>query len=153
MVAYKVLGNCTSNLPIAPPVPEDVGGLNLVIEEKHVPNTASPTVWGQSMWLINHLGSLYAPEVIPNCKKDKYWGFIDGLPEMLPCKDCSQHARHFVEHSRPYKDSICSSRENLFKFFVDFHNYVNQRQGKPLLGYDEAYNMFRNGATVKTVRF
>ena len=149
---YKKIGNCVSNLMIPPPLP-DTGDLNVVIEEKKIPNTSSPEVWGEAFWMINHLGSLYAPNVVSPEKREKYWGFIDGMPEMLPCKDCSRHARQFVEMHRQQKDKICSSRSDLFRFFVDFHNYVNKRQGKPLITYEQAYKLFSGGAHMRRVRY
>lgn len=144
-MTYRLLGNCKYDIEIPPPIPNIQRNLGINLKKEKVDSISNPEVWGPAFWFINHLGSLSAPEIIPTEKRDKYWGFIDGIPEMVPCTDCKQHAREFVDTHRPYKNMICSSRDNLVKFFVDFHNKVNERNDKPMITYEEIYRMFGNG--------
>ena len=37
---------------------------------------------------------------------------------------------------------VCSSREALFEFWVEFHNAVNRRLGKPELSVPEALALY-----------
>jgi len=153
-MSYRQLGNCNSVDHIPPPIEyPDFNILNISIEEKDCTNIRSPNVWGQAFWFINHLGSVCAPKIIPYEKREKYWNFIDGLPEMLACGKCQKHARNFVEKHRPYKDIICSTRDNLVRFFVDFHNDVNKRNGKPMLDIESVYSLFSRPAKIQYFRY
>lgn len=156
-MTYRQLSNCASKLRIPPPVlleEEDSSfGLQIKVKETVCHNLSNPSTWGPSLWFLNHLGSVYAPEVIPVEKRAKYWSFIDGLPEMLPCKKCSSHAREFVNSHAQWKEQICSSREMLVRFFVNFHNSVNERTGKPRITEDEVYRMFTGPAKIKQFSF
>ncbi len=150
---YRQIGNCKYNFDIPPPIQIQVPPMEIRLEEKTISNVSSPDTWGPAMWFMNHLGSISAPEVIPLDKREKYWHYIDGLPEILPCKKCSVHARAYVDQYSNQKDIICSSRDNLVRFFVDFHNSVNERTGKPKITYDEVYKMFSGPVSIKKFRY
>lgn len=151
-MTYRQLGNCKYSFDVPPPI-EKPCRISIDLEDKEIMNIKSPEVWGQAFWFINHLGSVNAPEIIPEDRREKYWSFIDGLPEMLACGKCQIHARNFVENNRQYKDIICSSRNNLVKFFVDFHNDVNRRTGKPELSLDDIYQMFSGPVRLRHFRY
>jgi hypothetical protein len=142
-MTYRLLGNCKYDIEIPPPIPVS-RSIEISIRKERVDSITHPEVWGPAFWFINHLGSVTAPEIIPPEKRDKYWGFIDGIPEMIPCLNCKEHAREFVDANRPFKGVICSSRNNLVKFFIDFHNKVNEKNNKPLITYEEIYRMFNS---------
>ena len=59
---------------------------------------------------------------------------------MVPCLTCKEHFYHFLKSAD--LDFATSSRENLFKFFVDIHNYVNQRYRKPIMSLEEAKRIY-----------
>ena len=153
-MTYRQLGNCSNVIRIPPPIPDlaDIS-MEIRVQEKLCTNLSNPSTWGPSLWFLNHLGSIHAPEFIPSEKREKYWNFIDGLPEMLPCKKCSVHAREFVNKNAPLKNHICSTRDNLVRFFVHFHNSVNERTGKPKITTEEVYRMFSGPATIKHFSF
>ena len=69
---------------------------------------------------------------------------------MLPCLKCKDHAISYIESNLEKLDDIVSSRNKLFNFFVDFHNYVNKRYGKNILTYQQAEQLY-NG-TVKITK-
>lgn len=146
---YRALQNCTYNLEIPPPITIDSAPIEIHIAEKTYQNLNAPEVWGESFWFVVHLGSMSAPEQIPPEKCEKYWGFIDGIPEMLACKKCADHARQWVEQHRAQKDEICSSRENLIRFYVDMHNAVNQRNGQPIMSVDEVKRKFSGPVKIR----
>jgi hypothetical protein len=150
-MSYAELGNCKRDLRIPPPIAYP--SIDIRIEEKSCSNIANPDVWGQAFWFINHLGALHAPEVIDETKRRKYWGFIDGIPEMLACSNCSDHAREYIHSNEHRKEQICSSRESLIQFFTDFHNSVNQRTNKPLLSIEDIKRMFSGNANVQYFRY
>ena len=110
----------------------------------------SPDVFGPPFWFTLHNGAAKYP-VNPNkIVQKKMKDFIIAIPVMLPCLKCKDHAISYIESNLESLDDIVSSREKLFNFFVDFHNYVNKRYGKKIYSYDEAYNLY-NG-TVKLFR-
>lgn len=150
---YRQIGNCKSNIDTPPPIYIQTPPMDIFLEEKRIDNLISPETWGPAMWFMNHLGSVSAPEVIPYEKRQKYWNYIDGLPEILPCKKCSVHARAYVDGHSMYKDVICSTRDNLVKFFVDFHNSVNQRTGKPTIKYEDVYKMFSGPVRIQKFKY
>ena len=57
-------------------------------------------------------------------------GFVKGIPFILPCDECRIHAINYIEERDYELDKICENRKNLFKFFVDMHNFVNLRTNK-----------------------
>ena len=61
---------------------------------------------------------------------------------MVPCVNCKEHATAYIEKNYDKLDSICSSRDSLFKFFVDFHNEVNIQTNKPVMSYEDAYKLY-----------
>lgn len=105
-------------------------------------NNRVPSVWGPRFWFTLHNGALNYPSLANPLCIERMKNFIIGIPIMLPCETCKEHAISYIEKNKDYLDYICSSRDNLFKFFVDFHNYVNQRQKKPLMSYEDAYKLY-----------
>ena len=143
-------GTC-NRFDIPPPIPYVEH--NISIEETTCSNVFDPSIWGEGTWLFLHLGSLAANEQLSPTEAEKYWGFIEGLPYMLPCKNCSVHAQKYVDISRPRRAQICSSREALLHFFVDFHNMVNSRTGKPPITVEQVKNMLRGQTRVCKVKY
>ena len=102
----------------------------------------NPSVWGPKFWFTLHNGALNYPSLANPLCIERMKNFIMAIPIMIPCFTCKEHANSYIEGNKEYLDHICSSRDNLFKFFVDFHNYVNIRQNKPILSYDDAYKLY-----------
>ena len=115
-------------------------------------NGSDPAVWGPGLWLAIHLGSLNYPVEASGVTIDRMKGFIFGLPAIMACKDCSDHALFYIENyldKSKELERVCSGRDNLFKFFVDFHNYVNKRKNKPTMSYSEALRLYSSQINVK----
>ena len=108
-----------------------------------------PYVWGPAFWLSIHTGALKYPKKASPICKEKMKGFIMGLPYILPCESCSDHAKSFIEENYENLDEIVSGSQNLFKFFNDFHNFVNMRYGKNTLTLEEAYNIYKSGVKLQ----
>lgn len=58
-------------------------------------------------------------------------GLILRIPTLLPCNICANHALEYIKERKHLLGIITANRYNLSKFFVDFHNTVNKRLGKP----------------------
>lgn len=105
-------------------------------------SSSDPRVWGQQYWSVLHYMSAHYPENPTPQEKNEMKQFLLCFPVILPCKKCQYHYKCFVKDHYEMLDDICQSRENLFKFFVDLHNQVNQRNQKPILSLHEAKQMW-----------
>lgn len=114
---------------------------------------SSPDVWGPAFWFSLHNGAAQYPHKASPLWAQRMKHFIRGIPVMVPCTKCADHATAYVESRSDDLDEIVSSRDKLFIFFVDFHNFVNKRLGKPLISYREAYKLYTGKADVITLNF
>lgn len=146
---YRTYGNCNI-FSIPPPIaaPED----SLCIQEMQYKNIRDPRVWGSAMWFSLFCGSCSADEKISRCDRAKYWKFIEGLPIMLPCLKCREHAKVFIDKHRAKKEEICSTRQNLIKFFVEFHNSVSKRKGQKDITMEEIKDRFLSDKPVNAMK-
>lgn len=100
-----------------------------------------PEIWGPHFWLTLHfISSTYSNS--PNQSvKSAMKSFIQTLPMFLPCKECQDHAFQHIKKSNLNK--IVQNRKELFTFFFNFHNNVNQRLNKPLMTIENALIKYR----------
>jgi hypothetical protein len=110
-------------------------------QEKKI-SSKDPAVWGPHFWFTLHTSALYYPlepsKIVMNAIKNR----IMAIPYELPCDVCRPHALAFIEKHYDNLDTIVSSRENLGKFYLDFHNHVNRRYGKPEWTYEKLINFY-----------
>ena len=110
-----------------------------------------PSFFGPSFWFTLHNGATAYPYQPTEIIKQGMKHFIYGLPIMIPCLSCKEHAYVFIKKSNI--DYCVSSKANLFKFFVDFHNHVNERYRRPLMCLDEAKELYGynnpNGSAIR----
>lgn len=104
----------------------------------------TPDAWGPAFWFTLHNSALCYPQTPSVTQKYRMKGFIEGILAMLPCEDCHQHAHDYLSSRLTKLDTVVSSRDNLFAFYVDFHNAVNIRKDKPTMSVQTAYNMYAN---------
>jgi hypothetical protein len=105
-------------------------------------NNENPLYWGPKLWTVIHIGSLHYPENASPIYIEGMKNFILGLPYILPCDNCKNHSLDFLSQYNDKLNIICSGRESLFKFFVDFHNYANKSQNKKIFSYEEAKQLY-----------
>lgn len=146
---YKCYGNC-QKFEIPPPI--RAFSNRLIIEEVPCNNIHDPKAWGSAWWFSLFSGCCTANEIIAKADRPKYWKFIEGLPYMLPCKECQEHAKIYVDKIKHKKDEICSSRQNLVKFFVDFHNSVSKRKGQQKITIRDVENTFMQDRPVNAIK-
>jgi hypothetical protein len=145
-----------SMLPTPPPSP--VAGmegkplkLNYVTLE--YANSGNPEVWGPAFWFSLHNGALRYPVNAAPLWRQRMKHFILGIPVMVPCEKCSDHATAYIEGNYNRIDTVVSGREELFKFFWEFHNYVNKRLGKPRMTLRAAYTMYSATTNVTSLQY
>lgn len=126
--------------------------LTLQKTRKNVKNTRNPQVWGPGLWSFLHISSAnYVPGSIEKRRMTRE--FIISLPFMLPCNDCSEHAKKYVSDNKNRLDEICASKKGVFEFYVDFHNFVNFKHGKKMYSYQEAWDQWGNGVDILSFTF
>ena len=105
--------------------------------------SSNPLVWGPLFWYTLHNSAIHYPVNASPLVKQRILNRIQAIPYEVPCKTCQIHASAYIESLSDYDlDKIVSGRDNLFKFYVDFHNAVNTRLGKPIWTYQQALNYY-----------
>jgi hypothetical protein len=102
----------------------------------------STTEWGPSYWYVLHTSSFSYPLQPTSTHKKNTIDFLNLLPSLLPCPNCQNHAREFIQKSN--LQSAVQSREKLIEFYVTFHNAVNSRLNKPQVSLEQAKNMYHH---------
>lgn len=105
-------------------------------------NNADPKIWGPPFWFTLHNGANSYPVHASPLYIERMKNFILAIPIMLPCTTCKEHATNFIEKNKDLLDFICSGRDTLCKFFIDFHNSVNARYNKKIYSYAEVYELY-----------
>lgn len=137
-ITKKSYSLATESKLYKPPVKEEKP---MIIKLEKVPeNTPYNEMDGAIQWFTFHRGALAYPKNPSPHTQKKMSDFIMGIYLILRCEKCSEHAQLYTEEK--LRDGSISeavkNRKNLFEFFVDFHNYVNHRQGKKIMSYEEA---------------
>jgi hypothetical protein len=126
---------------------------NMKWKTEYYTNTSDPSVWGQAFWFTLHNGASKYPISAAPLVKNRMKAYILGIPYMLPCSVCKEHAIRYIEEINDNLDDMCSGREKLFSFFVDFHNDVNKRYNKPIVSVKEAYKIYNEGIDVNILSY
>ena len=108
----------------------------------NIQDTTNPSKWGPSFWYILHNAAAHYPENASRICAERIKGFILGIQYMLPCKSCSNDAMIYINSRSSELDEICKSRQKLFDFFYQFHNYVNTKTGKAQFSKESAYKLY-----------
>lgn len=127
--------------------------LSIIETRKSYINTSNPSVWGPGLWLFLHISSAHYPINPDKSTKEFAICTILGLPSSLPCANCSSHSKSYIESRKNQLGDICSSRMKYFNFFVDLHNFVNQRLNKKLYTYEEAWKMYSGGVDILNFQY
>jgi hypothetical protein len=108
------------------------------------------SVWGPCVWYLFHTLSYHikdANAVEFEKTKTEFIKFAFRIATNLPCPECSQHATQFVSRVNP---ASIKTKDQLNGLFIDFHNAVNRRKGKPVFTREEAYAKYKT-ANVRLV--
>jgi hypothetical protein len=116
-------------------------------------NSGDPQVWGPAFWFTLHNGAARYPERASPLFAERMKGFILGMPVMIPCEKCADHATAHIEANWRRLDEIVSGRRELFNFFNSFHNYVNRRYNKPEMSAEDAYALYTGRTNVTKLTY
>lgn len=140
-MSYKLINAYCEPTPF---IVSDSNTLNMEWSDKKKSLT-DPTVFGPAVWFTLHNGSAHLPRDISPVSLKNIKGFIDGIPDMLVvCAKCAEHSRLYIETHRAAINAF-KTGDDVFKFYVDFHNFVNERLGKAVMTYDTARKLYMGG--------
>jgi hypothetical protein len=90
-----------------------------------------PAIWGPHMWYVLHLITMTYPKEPSEYMKRAYHDFFYNLKDVLPCEICKAHYSKFIKEYplTPHLDT----RENVVKWLIQIHNFVNLELKKPVL--------------------
>lgn len=114
---------------------------------------SSPSVFGPPLWFTLHNSSNNYPINPSPIVKERMKNIIIGIPILLPCANCKDHATAYIESNFDKLDDIVSTRDKLFNFFVDFHNHVNKRYDKKTYSYEEAKELYNGKVKVSKLSY
>lgn len=103
---------------------------------------ASPSIWGPRFWFVFHIATTVFPTKPSNHVSSAFFKFILSIPLLLPCVECRDHSMVFLTKNFATAKEAVQSRMGVFKFFVDFHNSVNERLGKKVMSLEEAMEFY-----------
>lgn len=98
-----------------------------------------PNIWGFHQWAMLHLMAYTYPDNPTSARQESMLKYVTGMCNNLPCPGCSWHCKEYIKKHKPR----VTSKEELTKYFVDFHNEVNVRLGKRRYSYEEADNALK----------
>jgi hypothetical protein len=94
--------------------------------------------WGPIMWKMMHVAATKIGQRSPldddiTSKRIKY--IVDNLPQVIPCPDCQNHARDYIQ-ANPF-NPVGRLRGDLTlyvsTYLFEFHNAVRRSKGQPIL--------------------
>lgn len=134
-------------------LPKETEILNLTYKSEKYSNSNDPSVWGPAFWFSLHNGAIRFPINPSPLWKERMKYFILGIPVMVPCESCSDHAMTHIEANYNNLDEIVSSRSKLFEFFWKFHNFVNKRLNKYEMTLEDAYKLYEGKVLLTTLKY
>lgn len=97
-----------------------------------------PSLWGKWFWSLLHaLAKAFAvhhPDALPPELAEALFRFLSALCKYLPCPGCRFHC---LAHTNQVPPRFARGTD-VWTYFVDFHNAVNQRTHKVLVSSSEA---------------
>ncbi len=103
-----------------------------------------PNIWGPPGWKFIHYVTLGYPDNPSHEVKQKYYNYFHALKHVIPCSICSVHFSENLE-KLPLTDEVLSSKENLMKWGIDMHNFVNKKNNKKQYTHAEGIMTIMSG--------
>lgn len=102
--------------------------------------------WGPCAWKFLHAIAFCYPSTPSDDQVAHFTKFFEGLPAVIPCPSCGQHAReHFTQHEGELKSALKAGGPALQRFMWKFHNAVNERRGVPAMPFEAVREIYTRG--------
>lgn len=126
--------------------------LEMVITTSETGGSFDPDIFGPPFWFTLHNAAVAYYDKPNEVAKTMMKNFIASIPVIIPCVKCKEHAHAYIRQQN--LDHAVQNRKFLFDFFLQFHNYVSAKGGRPAMSLKDAqelYGYFRRGmdGTVK----
>jgi len=141
---YKTVDTPISQIKVIEPVMKPIQINNTTIVNENTQRKQGVDKWGPHYWYVIHKTMLHYPENPTDQDLNGIINFIKSIPNILPCSICSDHAEEYLNNNQMKLKKALGNNHLLFMFFVDFHNDVNKRQGKPVMPYEKAFSYWSN---------
>jgi len=128
--------------------------MNRVVPQPPPPLSEKPPLpskgmlWGAPTWFLLHtLAEKVKEEHFDRIKIDLYRS-IYTICTNLPCPDCSNHAKEYLDS---INFALLKTKQDLKNMLFVFHNIVNQRKGQPIYNKEEMENTYPKAVTVNII--
>lgn len=99
-----------------------------------------PDAFGPAFWFTLHNSAGTYPNRPTRVIQQSMKELLTNLPLLVPCVVCKEHFYNFIKHSD--LDNATANRENLFRYFVNAHNFVNRRYKKAEMSLNDAKKIY-----------
>lgn len=97
--------------------------------------------WGPAYWKVIHKICFSLPQGSLNgTEKKNILIFFSAIRFLVPCPECKSHLTKFLTEQPLYKNY--STGKSVAEWACNLHNSVNQRLGKKIVSFQEAYHLF-----------
>jgi len=100
----------------------------------------SQNIYWKTLWNIIHVITFIYPDKPTEFSKRRIVLFFENLGDKLPCPECK---KHYGEHIVNYPISnMPNNKKSYISWLIDLHNDVNKRKKKPILSYEQVYEIY-----------
>lgn len=95
--------------------------------------------WGPLVWKYLHIAAekigYGSNPILDADSANSIQLIITGLPDILPCTDCQNHARSYIQEHKFITKDLNGTRLRTYvrEYLFTFHNTVRRRKGQPIL--------------------
>jgi hypothetical protein len=144
----EFINNYDLLVPIMAAKDWDMATNTLIIDEDAY-DVANKKLWGRPLWFSLHYGAMNYPSSPGKHHRKLAEGYIKGLPMMIPCDACKNHANAYITR---YEEKwglwdVTADPQSMFRFFWEFHNHVNSETGKPVISLAAAISIYKTDAS------
>lgn len=101
----------------------------------------SVSYWGPITWKTLHCITYNYPTNPTLQEKKMYYEFFHQiLPYLLPCHICHKHYLRNLNNF-PLAQKL-NKKDDFIKWLIDLHNYINRKNGKPIINYIFANRLY-----------
>lgn len=106
--------------------------------------------WGNPTWTTAHWLAHAFPEAPTPEQKTAMVSFCDALAVLLPCGTCGHEFQNMCQNDPPAHH--VGSGSEIRKWWVNVHNRVNHRLGKPPMSEDQVLELYNRGGPWAVLR-
>lgn len=106
--------------------------------------------WGPCTWFLFHTLAEKVKEEHFSATKEILLSLILRICNNLPCPDCAQHARSKIG---TLNANNIKTKRDLQLMLLSFHNFVNQRTGKPQFTEEQLDEKYKKAITSHVIQY